>query len=126
MYTSRSSGSALGSFLISPYGSWKASEIYFGKISPRATCLYSPASMCPRICPPRPRAFPRTRDSHRYPSGTAPVPDCFLRPIAMNLDALDAWKYIIHHIIKAIHEGVAGIARNSNGPSGRHVWSPWR
>ena len=44
----------------------------------------------------------------------------------MNLYALDAWKYIIHHIIKAIHEGVAGIVQEFKWPSGRHVWSPWR
>ena len=31
------------------YRSWKASEMYFRKISPSTTCLYSAASMCPRI-----------------------------------------------------------------------------
>ena len=44
----------------------------------------------------------------------------------MNLYALDAWKYIIHHIIKAIHEGVAGIVRNSNGHPAGTSGAPWR
>ena len=48
-YSSRSSGSACGSALRASYRSPKASEMYLRKISPRATCLYSPASMCPRI-----------------------------------------------------------------------------
>src|SRR5947209_4099117 len=47
-YSSRSSGSAPFSFSSAECFSSKASEIYFRKISPRTTCLYSEASMRPR------------------------------------------------------------------------------
>ena len=42
-------GVGVGLGLQPAYCSWKASEMYFRKIRPSTTCLYSPASMCPRI-----------------------------------------------------------------------------
>ena len=49
MYSSRSSAASLPhSASTSAWRSSKASEIYFRKIRPRTTCLYSAASMLPR------------------------------------------------------------------------------
>src|SRR5437899_1260795 len=47
-YSSRSSGSAPFSFCNAACFSSKASEMYFRKIRPRMTCLYSAASRLPR------------------------------------------------------------------------------
>src|SRR5690606_32757001 len=50
-YSSRSSGSVYSVSclaLSSSYFSWKASEMYFKKIRPSTTCLYSAASIWPR------------------------------------------------------------------------------
>src|SRR5256886_13384196 len=47
-YSSRSSGSAPFSFSSAACFSAKASEMYFRKMRPRTTCLYSAASRLPR------------------------------------------------------------------------------